>query len=60
LRSLCQDLEQLSPDELFDRGVHDELTRIIDTTATICQAIHSDYFDPDIALGSRPPQSAQQ
>lgn len=46
LAALLDDLERLSGEDIFERGLHDELTRIIDTTAEICAAIHSDYFDP--------------
>jgi uncharacterized alpha-E superfamily protein len=30
----------------FEPDLHAELTRVIDATADVCGAIHSDYFDP--------------
>jgi uncharacterized alpha-E superfamily protein len=60
LGALLADLQRLSPEDLFDRGLHDELTRIIDMTAQICQAVHADYFDPDVRMASIRPDSATQ
>ena len=49
LAALVKDMQALGPDTVFERGLHGELTRIIDTTAAVCDAIHHDYFAPDVA-----------
>jgi uncharacterized alpha-E superfamily protein len=58
LSALLEDLRSLSTEDIFARGLHEELTRIIDSVAEICQAVHDDYF----ALQVPPPAlaSAQQ
>lgn len=35
-------------DDILKAGIHEELTRIIDTTTEVCGAVHDDYFDPSI------------
>jgi len=44
LSALLEDLRGLSAEEIFARGLHEELTRIIDTTAEVCAAVQEDYF----------------
>jgi len=40
-------------------GLHAELTHVVDTTASVCEQLHQDFFDPsteiDIELASRAP-----
>lgn len=65
LRALVQDLRGLSVEDLFERGLHDELTRIIDTTSEVCQAVHADYFAPHAQVGAvtsrpEPPESTER
>ena len=54
LCALEESIRELSGDELAERGLHAELTRVVSQTADICDAIHSDYFDPAPA----PPSTA--
>ncbi|MEM9487722.1 MAG: hypothetical protein AAGC55_01190, partial [Myxococcota bacterium] len=44
-----------SAQTLLEAGIHEELTRIVDTTAEICSAVHSDYFDPPLLDTSQAP-----
>ncbi len=46
LLALIEDLQEKSMADIVQRGIHEELTRIIDSVAEVCQAIHHDYFDP--------------
>jgi len=48
LRDLVEDLRTESTKEVLESGLHAELTRIIDTTAEVCEAIHSDFFNPTL------------
>lgn len=50
LAALLDDLERLSIEDIFERGLHDELTRLIEAIAQICAAVHDDYFDPPRTL----------
>lgn len=50
LTALLDDLDRSSVEDIFERGLHDELTRVIDTTAEICAAVHADYLDPSPAV----------
>lgn len=46
LAELRQSLATQTTKRLHDVGVHAEVTRIVQQTAEVCQAIHADYFDP--------------
>lgn len=46
LAPLIEDLQEKSMEDMLQRGIHEELTRIIDSVSEVCQAIHRDYFDP--------------
>lgn len=46
LLKLIEELQEKSMEDIVQRGIHEELTRIIDSVAEVCQAIHHDYFDP--------------
>ncbi|WP_428264696.1 alpha-E domain-containing protein [Haliangium sp.] len=46
LAALVESVRAHTPATLFERGVHTELTRIIDQTAEVCAAVHGDYFNP--------------
>lgn len=39
---------------IFAPSLHEELTRIVDATAEVCGAVHSDYFDPTFGDAGRP------
>jgi uncharacterized alpha-E superfamily protein len=48
LTALVDSILDLNVEKLLAAGIHTELTRIIDSTSEICDAIHADYFDPSI------------
>lgn len=64
LTALLDDLERMSVEDVFERGLHDELTRLIDSIARTSAAIHEDYFDPspevlELAIRQREAESAR-
>lgn len=46
LLPLIEELQSRPMEELAAQGIHEELTRVIDRVAEVCQAVHNDYFDP--------------
>lgn len=46
LMPLIEELQEKSMTQIVERGIHEELTSIIDSVSEVCQAIHLDYFDP--------------
>ncbi|MEM9190523.1 MAG: alpha-E domain-containing protein [Myxococcota bacterium] len=46
LSSLSRRVRETPPETIVARGLHAELTHIIDTTARVCEAVHGDYLDP--------------
>jgi uncharacterized alpha-E superfamily protein len=50
LDALAEGLRSARMGEIFSRGLHGELTRIVDGVASICGTIHSEYFDPKMEL----------
>lgn len=46
LSALCTHVETLQPRTLVGPRLHAELTRVVDETAAVCDAIHRDYFAP--------------
>ena len=44
-----ESLTGLSAEALYEKGPHDELTRIVDAISGACDALHTDYFDPPAA-----------
>ncbi|GAB4559311.1 MAG: alpha-E domain-containing protein [Haliangiales bacterium] len=46
LADLVASMHTQSRKELLSAGVHHELTRVIDATTAICEAISDDYFNP--------------
>jgi uncharacterized alpha-E superfamily protein len=46
---------------VIQTGLHAELTHVVDTTATVCDQLHQDFFDPstefDVELASRAPEA---
>lgn len=49
LEALVTSVERHDADSLLAAGIHEELTRIVDTVAEVCNAIHIDYFDPALS-----------
>ena len=43
---LIQSIDTFSKSETATSSIHEELTRIVDDNAALCDAIHTDYFDP--------------
>lgn len=63
LGDLLDDTNSLSLETVFERGLHTELTRIIDSIAKVCDAVSADYFHPDIGqltAGGQQTQSQSQ
>jgi hypothetical protein len=48
--SLVQSVRIQSLADLLAVGIHEELTRIIDTLGEVCGAIHGDYFAPTLEV----------
>lgn len=55
LRALVRSLEETPCSTIMNNGIHNELTRIVEGTADVCNQIHFDYFDP--ALGQSQSQA---
>ncbi len=57
MEQLNKYLRETTTKEMVEKGIHNELTYIVDTTMEIAKAIHSDYFNPyipeNIDAGSR-------
>lgn len=49
LDKLVQSLDDRSISDILASGLHDELTRLIETAAAVCDAVSSDYFHPVFA-----------
>ena len=49
LQGLLADLRTLELPDGLGGVLHEELTKIIDRTLEICNAVHQDYFDPDFS-----------
>lgn len=45
LERLLRRLRAADVDALLERGIHQELTRIVDATMVVCDAIRTDYFE---------------
>ena len=50
LAALVESVRVRAGEQLTGAPLHEELTRIIDTTMDVCAAIHRDYFDPSLPL----------
>jgi uncharacterized alpha-E superfamily protein len=55
LERLVTSLRASGIEEILARGLHEELTRVIDQSALVCAAIHADYF---LGRGSFAPDPA--
>ena len=60
LSALHASLLGVSSETLEGRGLHTELTRLVDGTLAVCDAIHADYFDPSLGDALRAERVAQQ
>lgn len=49
LDDLARDLRDTEVEDVFGRGVHEVLTRLIERTDEVCASVHDDYFDPPLA-----------
>jgi uncharacterized alpha-E superfamily protein len=58
LGALVDSLRGRSINDILEAGLHDELTRIIDRTSEVCEAVHADYFDPRVPLAPAAPAAA--
>ena len=52
LAELVASLEGQPIDVILERGLHEELTRVIDTAAAVGLAIHTEFFDPGFGQAS--------
>src|SRR5690606_26932013 len=63
VRSMVDRLRSQNIASVIQSGLHAELTHVVDTTASVCDQLHHDFFDPstefDIELASRAPEPAQ-
>lgn len=50
LAALARHVMPLTIEEIMKTGLHVELTRIIDGVAEVCADLHTDFFDPPIAV----------
>jgi hypothetical protein len=57
LTRLIDEHLDLSIDRILATGIHDHLTRIIDSTADVGTAVHAEFFDPPVPV---PAQSGGQ
>ncbi len=59
VRSMVDRLRSQNIANVIQLGLHAELTHVVDTTASVCEQLHHDFFDPitefDIELASRAP-----
>ncbi len=55
LRTLDERVAGCTVDDLFDRGIHDEITTIVDGLAAVGSALYPDFFAP--ALRPPPPRT---
>jgi uncharacterized alpha-E superfamily protein len=46
-------------DKVFEQGLHEVVTWVVDTTAEICVAIHDDFFDPPPVVQAVTPTQSQ-
>jgi uncharacterized alpha-E superfamily protein len=61
VRSIVDRLRSQNIVSVIQSGLHAELTHVVDTTASVCDQLHDDFFDPitesDIELASRAPEA---
>lgn len=55
LSETLDELQALDIDTVLERGLHEMLTRLVETTARICGSLHTDFFDPVIPSASGTP-----
>ncbi|MBZ0188666.1 MAG: alpha-E domain-containing protein [Candidatus Obscuribacterales bacterium] len=48
LMKVVRHITSTTTQETLERGIHNELTFIVDSTIEICAAVHHDFFDPEI------------
>jgi uncharacterized alpha-E superfamily protein len=64
VRSIVDRLRSQNIVSVIQSGLHAELTHVVDTTASVCDQLHHDFFDPstevDVALASLAPSSRGQ
>ncbi len=59
LSQLRESLANQTIAQMYETGVHAEVTRIVRQTAEVCEAIHADYFDPAPVGTSNVPAEGQ-
>jgi uncharacterized alpha-E superfamily protein len=62
VRSMVDRLRSQNIASVIQSGLHAELTHVVDTTASVCEQLNHDFFDPitefDLELASRAPEAA--
>jgi uncharacterized alpha-E superfamily protein len=62
VRSMVDRLRSQNIASVIQSGLHAELTHVVDTTASVCEQLNHDFFDPitefDLELASRAPAQA--
>jgi len=62
VRSMVDRLRSQNIASVIQLGLHAELTHVVDTTASVCEQLDHDFFDPitefDLELASRAPAAA--
>jgi uncharacterized alpha-E superfamily protein len=60
VRSLVDRLRSQNIVHVIQSGLHAELTHVVDTSASVCEQLHTDFFDPstefDVESASRAPE----
>jgi len=53
LDQTLREFDALDIDRVLDRGLHEVLTGVVETTAQICESVRSEFFDPEISHGAQ-------
>ncbi|MCA9801452.1 MAG: alpha-E domain-containing protein [Cyanobacteria bacterium HKST-UBA02] len=48
LNKVIKYINSTSTQETLEKGIHNELTYIVDSMSDVCGIVHSDFFDPEI------------
>lgn len=64
VRAMVDRLRSQDITSVIQSGLHAELTHVVETTASVCDQLHHDFFDPstefDVELASRAPAPLSQ
>jgi uncharacterized alpha-E superfamily protein len=57
-RALLDQVRSLNISSVLQSGLHQELTRVVDTVASVCVQLNRDFFDPSADLAAGPESDA--